>query len=86
MANADSKKLELDMLTVGEVAQVLRVSSACVYALVAQGKIACHRIGHRGRSIRIQREDLEAYLSTCRSEEAEEAPLPPRRKLKHLKL
>lgn len=74
------------LLTVRDVARVLQVSIACVYAIVAEGKIACHRVGTGRGSIRFEENDLEEYLSSCRMEKAEEPKRTPRPRLKHLKL
>lgn len=73
-------------LTVRDVARVLQVSIASVYAIVAEGKIACHRVGSGRGSIRFEERDLEEYLSSCRMEKAEEPKRTPRPRLKHLKL
>ena len=56
------------LLSVRDVADALQVSIACVYAAVAEGKLACHRIGNGRGTIRIGREDLDAYLAACRIE------------------
>lgn len=74
------------LLTVRDVSQVLQVSVASVYAMVAEGKIAFLRVGTGRGSIRIDQRDLDEYLSTCRSERAEETMRSPRPRLKHLTL
>ena len=73
-------------LTVREVAAVLQVSIACVYAMVAEGKFAVHRVGTGRGSIRVDRSDLEQYLASCREEPIEKSPRPPRTRLKHIRL
>jgi excisionase family DNA binding protein len=50
----------LELWTVGEVAQILRVSRPTVYRLVESGELPAHRIGG---SIRIGRDDLLAVIS-----------------------
>jgi len=74
------------LLTVREVAGILRVSASLVYQLVERGKLACHRIGNRNGAIRISAADVEEYLAQCRTERTEQTPEPPRPRLKHLKL
>lgn len=74
------------LLTVREVAGILRVSRSLVYQLVEGGKLACHRIGNRNGAIRISAADVEDYLTQCRNERMEQTPTPPRPRLKHLKL
>ncbi len=78
MASEDGKDIELRLLMAREVAELLRVSVSSVYALVAQGRIPCHRIGAGRGSIRVSRTDLEAFLNDCRSERVEEVRRLPR--------
>lgn len=49
------------LLTVAEVAQVLRVSNMTVYRLIKAGELPALRVG---KNYRIRERDLEAYLST----------------------
>jgi excisionase family DNA binding protein len=74
------------MLTVAEVADVLRVSPSLVYQLVDSGKLPCHRLGKGRGTIRIRLDDLNAYLASCRHEATEEVPKLPRPRLKHLRI
>jgi len=74
------------LLTVRDVAGVLQVSIACVYGMVAEGKLAVHRVGTGRGSIRIEKADLEEYLAGCRKEPIEKKTRTPRARLKHLKL
>ena len=76
----------MDLLTIHEVAAILKVSKSLVYGMIASGKIACHRIGNGRGAIRVRRDDLEEFLAACRFAESEPAPRVPRPKLKHLKL
>jgi excisionase family DNA binding protein len=48
------------LMTVAEVAGVLRVSTMTVYRLIQAGELPAIRIG---KSFRIQRHDLQAYLA-----------------------
>lgn len=48
------------LLTVGEVAALMRVSNMTVYRLIRAGDLLAARVG---RSYRIRRRDLDAYLS-----------------------
>lgn len=52
------------LLTVPEVARVLRISRNLAYSLVACGDIPCIRLG---RSIRIVRPTLEAWINDQQS-------------------
>jgi excisionase family DNA binding protein len=49
---------ESDLLTVREVAEMLRVSPMTIYRLVYKGKLPCVRVM---RSTRIPRVDAQAY-------------------------
>lgn len=50
---------EPDVLTIEEAARYLRLSRAKVYGLAASGELPAFRVG---RSVRIRRERLEAWL------------------------
>lgn len=47
-------------VTVGEVAELLRVSNMTVYRLVQAGELPAVRVG---RSYRIREEDVDRYLA-----------------------
>jgi excisionase family DNA binding protein len=49
------------LLTVAEVADVLRVSNMTVYRLIKGGEIPALRVG---KNYRIRQDDLEAYLAS----------------------
>ena len=74
------------LLTVREVAEILRVSPSLVYQLVEARKLACHRIGGRRGAIRISTTDIQEYLATCRYDRQDQIHKPSRPRLKHLKL
>ena len=74
------------MMTVKDVAEILRVSPSLVYQLVESQKLACHRIGGTRGAIRISVTDVSEYLAQCRQERKVRTPRPPRPRLKHLKL
>ncbi|MHB0958737.1 MAG: helix-turn-helix domain-containing protein [Pirellulaceae bacterium] len=76
----------MPLMTVREVAEMLRVSPSLVYQLVEGRQLASHRIGHRHGAIRIAAADVEDYLERCRRERQEEEPKPSRPRLKHLKI
>ncbi len=76
----------MEMLTVQDVAEQLRVSNSLVYGLISSGKISCHRIGRGRGAIRVRRDDLDRFLEGCRVEKEQPERRPPRPKLKHLKL
>lgn len=48
-----------ELLTVAEVADLLRVSTMTVYRLIRGGDLAAVRVG---RNYRVRRGDLDAYL------------------------
>lgn len=48
------------LLTVAEVADLLRVSNMTVYRLIKGGELAAIRVG---KNYRIRQQDLDAYLS-----------------------
>lgn len=56
------------LLTVNEVAELLRVSKAMAYKLLDQGDIASVLVGKRTR--RVKPEDLESYVNRGRKVEA----------------
>lgn len=47
-------------LTVGEVAELLRVSNMTVYRLISAGDLPAVRVG---KSYRVREEDLDAFLA-----------------------
>jgi excisionase family DNA binding protein len=57
-------------LTLTDVAEVLNVSSAQVYALVRGGDLPAIKIGGRGQW-RVERDQLEAYIQRMYAETAE---------------
>jgi excisionase family DNA binding protein len=67
------------MLTVQELAKLLHVSPSTVYAMVASGAIACHRVRTRPDSrgtIRFTDEQVRAYLDEVSLEEGRAEPRP----------
>ncbi len=48
------------LLTVGEVAGIMRVSNMTVYRLIKSGQLAAIRVG---KNYRIRRVDVDKYLS-----------------------
>lgn len=67
------------MLKMIDVANRLRISLACAYALVDAGKLSCFRIGIGRGTIRVSEEQLQAYLDSV-EHESETAPTRPRSK------
>ena len=57
----------MNVLTVKEVAERLKVSQACVYALVAQGRLPAVRIGVGRGVIRFNEEDFLEFLEAART-------------------
>lgn len=56
-----STSLPDSLMTVAEVAEVLRVSRMTVYRLIKAGELAALRVG---KNYRIRRQDLESYLAS----------------------
>ena len=52
--------MEEPLLTVGEVAAVMRVSNMTVYRLIKSGQLAAIRVG---KNYRIRRGDVDRYLA-----------------------
>lgn len=75
------------MLTVKQVAERLCVSATCVYQLIAERKLPCHRIGIGRGAIRVAIEDLTAFVASCRQDLRSENPTgsPPRNRSKRFK-
>jgi excisionase family DNA binding protein len=48
------------LLTVGEVAKIMRVSNMTVYRLIKSGQLAAIRVG---KNYRLRRSDIEFYLN-----------------------
>ena len=73
-------------MRVREAAQRLDVSQATVYALVASGKLRCHRVGLGRGCIRISEEHLAEYLKGAEPIVVQAPPPAPARKarLRHL--
>jgi excisionase family DNA binding protein len=55
-----SRQAKPTFVTVGEVAQELRVSNMTVYRLISAGELPAVRVG---KSYRIRDEDVDAYLA-----------------------
>jgi excisionase family DNA binding protein len=53
-------QFEDSLLTVGEVAQLMRVSNMTVYRLIKSGQLAAIRVG---KNYRLRHRDVERYLS-----------------------
>lgn len=77
----------MKLLTVSEVAEILRLGESTVYELVSKGKIAGFRIGPASGGIRIAQDDLDAYLTSSRIDHKGETPRKVSRpRLKHIKV
>lgn len=87
MHSSTTSDSSASLLTVREVAERLHVSTRCVYQLIDEGRLGCHRIGlGRGR-LRVAPRELDRFLAGCeremRGQEAQPARAPVR--LKHLR-
>ena len=83
---SERENLQSRLLTVCEAATLLNVSSSLIYHLIDSRKLACHRIGAGRGTIRIRKEDLDEYLSACRSDRIDETPRASVPRLRHIKL
>lgn len=64
VGGSDRVPLDEPLFTAIEVGELLRMSESSVHYLKDQGTLPFIRIGSR---IRFSKQDLEAYLATCRS-------------------
>jgi excisionase family DNA binding protein len=55
-----AEMFEEPLLTVGEVAQMMRVSNMTVYRLIKSGQMAAIRVG---KNYRLRRKDVSRYLT-----------------------
>jgi excisionase family DNA binding protein len=56
-----SRELSEPLLTVGEVANIMRVSTMTVYRLIKSGQLGAVRVG---KNYRLRRDDIENYLTS----------------------
>ncbi len=57
----DTKDKKIDVLTVDEVAKLLKLSKITIYRLIKTGEIPAYKIG---ASWRVNKEDLENYIES----------------------
>ncbi len=57
----EEKEKKIDVLTVDEVANLLKLSKITIYRLIKTGEIPAYKVG---ASWRVNREDLEAYIES----------------------
>ena len=60
VGHVDGRDFGEPLLTVGEVASVMRVSNMTVYRLIKSGQLSAIRVG---KNYRIRRSDVERYLA-----------------------
>ena len=56
----------MELLTVQDVAAILKISKSLLYGLIASNKIVCRRIGNHRGVVRICPDELEGLLENCR--------------------
>jgi excisionase family DNA binding protein len=56
-----------DLLKAKQAGARIGLSARTVYALAKAGKLACYRVGGKDSAVRFAPEDLDAYLTSCRS-------------------
>lgn len=64
MAQLESIGVDDEFLTVGEVADLLKLNAQTIRNMIDRGELTAVRVG--SRRVRIQRADLEAFLSEGR--------------------
>ena len=74
------------LLRIKQVAERLQCSSALVYALVAQRRLAHVRLGGKKGGIRVDERDLEAFILGNKTGIESEGNVPKLPKLKHLRV
>jgi len=57
--------METECLSVKQVAERLSLSTATIYRLCAERKLAHVRVGARYGAIRIREQDLQVFLHSC---------------------
>lgn len=65
MSEAQILSASLGLLSLPEVADLLKVSRITLYRLIAQGRISVHKVGRR---LRIQKKDVLEFLEANRYE------------------
>ena len=73
----------MNVLTVKQVASLLKLSKSKVYELVSQGKLTSLRIDG---AVRVLESDLLAFLEASRQHKEPKRPRPAIPRLKHLRL
>ena len=69
-------------LRIKDVASRLKLSASQVYALIAAGKLSCHRFGVEGRgALRVTEEQLASFIEATTF-----TPKPPLPELRHIQL
>jgi excisionase family DNA binding protein len=66
----------MSLLTVREIQNRLRVSRACVYALIESGRLPAIRIGVGRGTIRVDEADLDAFVTARRGDSIRPGRLP----------
>ncbi len=64
---------EEPLMTVPEIAKLLRTSKMNIYRLIRRGELPAIRIGHK---LRVRRSDLKSYLESCTANPAAPPTLP----------
>jgi excisionase family DNA binding protein len=59
--------MDVELLTVSEAAQLLKLSLGGIYALCKSGNLPHHRLGAGRGAIRIDRVDLLTYIAACKT-------------------
>ncbi|MGE3409027.1 MAG: excisionase family DNA-binding protein [Pirellulales bacterium] len=68
-------------LTIKQAAVALNLAHSTVRDLVECGKLRHYRVGPKGRTIRIGREHIDAYLESCVAALPQQHPATKRRRV-----
>ena len=74
------------LLTVREVAALLRLSEASVYLMATSGKLPSLRVGNGRGSIRFRAKDIDQFLDGSQTAQPRPRPTRERHTMKHLKV
>ena len=55
----------MNLLTIQEVAETMKVSDSTVRRLIRRGRLAAYKVGDRGQ-LRVEERDLERYVAAQR--------------------
>lgn len=84
--NESNKSQQQTLLTVREVATLLRLSEASIYLMATSGKLPHLRVGNGRGSIRFRTQEIESILLEGQRSQPIPRPTRERHAMKHLKV